>query len=140
MIGNKLFSRLFPYPQYMVCTEERGHAASPGAAECPWHYTRCVGLCFAYHLCGLTLWMCMFMFYGADSFSLSLVPVARPLSHTIREVSLWKRRRALQWQQVHTFSGRKSVIESIYLHEERRRSLFVFSRGTQCTCDGKSLR
>ena len=93
VIGNKLFSRLFPYPQYMVCTEERGHAASPGAAECPWHYTRCVGLCFAYHLCGLTLWMCMF--YGVDPFSLSLVPVARPLSHTIREVSLWKRRRAL---------------------------------------------
>ena len=29
------------------------------------------------------------------SFSLSLVPVARPLTHTIREVSLWKRRRLL---------------------------------------------
>ena len=65
------------------------------------------------------------MFYGADSFSLSLVPVARPLSHTIREVSLWKRRRALQRKLVHTLSGHKSVIRSIYLMKNFRRKELI---------------
>ena len=63
----------------------------------------------AYLLRRLTLWVHVSLVRALCPF---LVTVAPLLSLTLREASLLKRRLALQRQQVHTFSGHNSVIES----------------------------